>query len=246
VEQAAYGNALLRSLEGDALEQITPKPRLVEIERGDVLIGHSQDIESVYFPVSGLVGILAETPDGEAVDSALVGLEGAVGIFEACGSRHFIGEAVVHVPGRAVRMAAQAYRQLFDRSPALRTAVHRYVEQCINETRQSLLCTTMHDMDARLGRLILEAIEKARVGDTLPLTQGTMARILGAQRSTVSEALAKLERDGVLTRGRAALRIDDVAALEATACSCRTAIRISNDAIWSSDEPSCEALLAAE
>ena len=246
MDEEAFGNALLRTLDGGLLEQIAPRPRLVEVRRGEVLIRHSQDIESVYFPVSGLVGIVAETSDGDAVDSALIGNEGGVGIFEACGSRHFSGEAVVHVPGRAVRMAAQAYRQLFERSAELRTAVHRYVEQCISETRQSLLCTATHEMDARLSRLILEALEKGQLGDTLPLTQGTMARILGAQRSTVSECLAKLERDGMVTRRRGALQVEDRAALEATACSCRAAIRVSNDAIWASDEPACEAVLAAE
>jgi CRP-like cAMP-binding protein len=157
MDERAFGNGLLSTLEPELLEHLSPRPRLVEIARGEVLIPHGQALEAVYFPVSGLVGILAETPDGDAVDSALIGKEGGVGIFEACGSRRFSGEAVVHVPGLALRMAAQAYRQLFELSPSLRTAVHRYVEQCINETRQSLLCTATHDMDARLSRLILEA-----------------------------------------------------------------------------------------
>ncbi len=246
MDELAFGNALLRTVEPDLLEQLAPRPRVVLTTRGETLVAHAQTLENVFFPVSGLIGILAETSDGEAVDSALIGREGGVGMFEACGSRHFSGEAVVHVPGEAVRMTASAYRQLFDRSPNLRTAVHRYMEQCIGETRQSLLCTAVHEMDARLSRLILEALDKGRLGDTLPLTQGAMARILGAQRSTVSECLAKLERDGVLTRRRGALQIDDRGALEAEACGCRIAIRSSNDAIWRSDEPACEAVLAAE
>ena len=246
MDERAFGNGLLSTLEPELLEHLSPRPRLVEIARGEILIPHGQALEAVYFPVSGLIGILAETPDGDAVDSALIGKEGGVGIFEACGSRRFSGEAVVHVPGLALRMAAQAYRQLFELSPSLRTAVHRYVEQCINETRQSLLCTATHDMDARLSRLILEAIEKGQLGDTLPLTQGAMASILGAQRSTVAECLARLEREGLVTRKRGALQVENAAALEAEACSCRTAIRVSNDAIWRSEEPACEAVLAAE
>ncbi len=246
MDELAFGNALLRTVEPGLLEGVSPRPRLVSFDRGEVLIRHSQDIESVYFPVSGLIGIVAETADGDAVDSALVGSEGGVGIFEACGSRHFSGEAIVHVPGLAIRLAAQSYRQLFELSADLRTAVHRYVEQCIAETRQSLLCTASHEIDARLSRLILEGIEKGQLGDTLPLTQGTMARILGAQRSTVSECLARLEKDGVVTRRRGALQVEDPAGLERAACSCRAAIRVSSDAIWRSNEPSCEAVLAAE
>ncbi len=246
MDELGFGNGLLSTLEPGLLERLAPRPRLVAIARGEVLIGHGQALDAVFFPVSGLIGILAETSDGEAVDSGLIGREGGVGIFEACGSRQFSAEAVVHVPGRAVRMAAAAYRQLFELSPNLRTAVHRYVEQCISETRQTLLCTVTHDMDAQLSRLILEALERGHLGDTLPLTQGTMARILGAQRSTISECLARLEREGVLARKRGALQVGDPAALEATACNCRAAIRVSNDAIWRSDEPSCEAVLAAE
>jgi len=239
-------NSLLVSVEEPTRSEFLLQAHLVPLETGQVLYSLGDRLTQVYFPVSGLIGILSETPDGEMIDSALVGAEGSVGVFEACGSRQFFAEAAVQVPGEAVRMSAAAYRDLFERSPAIRTAVHRYVEQLMSETRQSVACNSIHDVEARLCRRILEALDKSRLSDELPLTQRTMARMLGAQRTTIAEILARLERDGIVTKRRGVLIVEDRAARERLCCGCRIAVRMTRDAIWAEPEPACEAALAAE
>jgi CRP-like cAMP-binding protein len=246
MDESFGANALLRAVEPGLIEQLSPRPRLVNTSRNQVLLSQEGALDFVYFPVSGLIGVLAETADGDTQDAALVGPEGGIGIFEACGSRQYTAEALVHVPGRVVRMTASAYRQLFDLSPSLRTAAHRYVEQCISETRQNLVCTSTHDLEARLCRLVLEAVDRGRLGDTLPLTQSVIARMLGAQRTTISEGLARLEKDGLVTRRRGSLLIEDRDSLAALACGCRDALRLTRETIWRNPEPACEAMLAAE
>jgi CRP-like cAMP-binding protein len=245
-EDIFSANALLATVEQPVRARFQDRLQRVELQQGQLLYSLGNSLTHVYFPLSGLVGILAETPDGDMIDSAFVGREGAVGAFEACGSRQFFAEAVVKVPGQAGRMTATAYRELFDESPAIRTAAHLYVEQVVSETRQWVACNSIHDLEARLCRTILEALDKSGLVDTLPLTQRTMARMLGAQRTTIAEILARLERDEVLKKRRGEIAIEDRAALERLSCGCRSAMRLARTAIWAAEEPACEAVIAAE
>ena len=238
------GNSLLAGLESTLRTQVRTQVQLVQLEGGEILYSLGERLNRVYFPLSGLIGILAETPDGDTIDCALVGREGAIGVFEACGSRQFFAEAVVKVPGQAACMTASTYRDLFEQSPALRAAVHRYVEQMMSETRQSVACNSIHEVEARLCRMILEALDRSGLSDALPLTQRAMARMLGAQRTTVAEILARLERDEVVKRKRGAIEIQDRDTLERLCCGCRIAVRIAREAIWAAEEPVCEAVAA--
>jgi CRP-like cAMP-binding protein len=239
------GNDLLRAVEPAVRPGFAGRLKVVALDRGDVIYGAGDEVDRVWFPLSGLVGIQAGTSDGEAVESAIVGREGAIGAFEACGSRRFFAEAVVQIPGEAARMPAAAYRDLFEVSPSLRTAVHRYVEQTIGETRQFVVCNSLHAVEARLARLLLEALARAALDHTLPLTHQALAEMLGAQRTTVALIVSRLQRDGVLSGRRGTIKIEDEAALERLACGCRQALVSARRQIGAASDPSCDAGVAA-
>lgn len=241
----AEGNALLRAVEPKVLRAFEAQLRAIELRRNHVLYSLGTELDRVYFPLSGLVGIRAETIDGDFIESAIVGREGSIGAFEACGSRHFFAEAVAQVPGRALHMSAAAYRMMFEASPALRTAVHRYVEQLMSETRQFVVCNTLHSVEERLSRTLLEALDKSGLGDTLPLTQEALARMLGVQRTTVALIMSRLQREGITNGRRGEIHVLDLPALEQFSCSCRTSLVRTRAAISQAREPACEAVIAA-
>lgn len=241
----ANANELLRVVEPGVRAAFAGQLRPIELRRDEILYSLGTPLERVYFPVSGLVGIRAETIEGEFIESAIVGREGSIGAFEACGSRRYFAEAVVQVGGRALQMSAAAYRDLFEASPALRTAIHRYVEQLLSETRQSVVCTSLHSVEERLSRTLFEALDKSGFQDTLPLTQQALAQMLGVQRTTVAQIVSRLQRDNILNGRRGAIRVVDRAALERIACSCRASLRQTRDAIANVAAPACEAVIAA-
>jgi CRP-like cAMP-binding protein len=244
-QEAFERNTILASVEPDLRERFEPTFRTISLDRGDTLYSAGSELDRVTFPLRGLIGIQAETADGGFVESALVGREGAIGAFEACGSRQYMAEAVVQIAGSAVQMSAAAYRELFEASPAVRTAVHIHVEQLLSETRQFVVCNTLHSAEQRLIRTLLEARDKSGAGDTLPLTQDMLGRMLGLQRTTVALTLSKLDDSGVIERGRGTVTLVDAASLEHRACSCRSALRHVVRAIGEQDEPACEAVVAA-
>jgi CRP-like cAMP-binding protein len=238
-------NVLLAAVEPSLRVRTAARLKSVSLSRGDILYHHGAEVDRVYFPLRGLIGILAETTDGERMDTALVGREGALGVFEACGSRYFFAEAQVQVACEAVMMPASDYRDLFNESDGVKAAVHRYVEELMSETRQSVVCSSLHDAEARLSRTIIEALEKSGTGDVLPLTQDTLARMLGVQRTTVAEILSRMQRDGILATRRAAITVEDIGSLGRLACTCLDGVRHTRRSIRSSSVPACEATMAA-
>lgn len=235
-----HANRLLAAVEPDILGKFEAELELVELGQGDVLHLPGAVVEEVFFPEGALIGVVTGAPSGEALQTCLVGSDGALGAFEACGTRRNMFLAEVHAPGAAWRMTAADYRRLFDASAGLRTAVHMYVELQLTEARQFVACNALHAVEARLARTLLEASDRWG-GPTVPITQKVLAEALGVQRTTVSTALSELERPGAVRGRRGAVEIVDAEALERMACSCRRLLLQARAEIEASPEQSCDA-----
>ncbi|HYE42665.1 MAG TPA: Crp/Fnr family transcriptional regulator [Caulobacteraceae bacterium] len=234
------GNMVLRAVEPANWRRYGPRFERVKLTKSQSLQETGDEVEWVYFPETGLIGLAAETSGGESAQCTTVGRDGAVGVFEACGSRRAFYRAIVQVPGEAWRVRAGAYRELFDQSPGLRTAVHKLVEVLLAESRQYVACNALHSLQSRLARLLVDVQEKAACGLSLPLTQDALAQMLGVQRTSVALAIASLEKNGVLRRSRGAVGIVDRTALEREACSCWGSLTFAREEIYASFESSCD------
>lgn len=233
-------NSILASLEVDVLAALRSKLSLVQVERGRVLHAVGQEVSQVFFPVTALIALGVETLAGEGVNVSVLGAEGAVAVFEACGSRRAYTRATVQIAGSAWRLGASAYRDLFTDSPALRAAVHCYVEVMLAETRQLVACNALHTVENRLARTLLEIGDRSALRP-LPITQDSLSQLLGVQRTTVAAGISALQRHGLIRSGRGAIEILDQHRLEQAACSCRETLRFARDDMQSEDQPVCEA-----
>ena len=233
-------NWLLNAVEPAVRERFAPRLRPIELARGETLHRPGEPVQRVYFPEGALIGLISPTPAGDAVQTAMVGWDGALGVFEACGTRRSAFLAEVMVAGSAWLIGADDYRALYAASELLRTAVHKYVEILLAEARQFVACNALHGVEARLSRSVLEASERSRDGRTLPLTQESLAQMLGVQRTTVTAAVAQLQTAGALRSSRGVVTVLDPDALERTACCCRQLIRRARAEIYAADERVCD------
>lgn len=233
-------NWLLTAVEPDVRARFQDRLRSVNLVRGEVLLRPGEAVERVFFPETALIGLVSTMPAGDAVQTAMVGRDGALGVFEACGTRRSAFFCEVAVAGAAWSLAADDYRRMYEASADLRTAVHKYVEMLLTEARQFVACNALHHVDARLARSILEGLERSQDGRTLPATQETLAQMLGVQRTTVTAALAHLQALGAIRTARGLIAVADPAALERAACCCRDTLRMARAEIYASDEPVCD------
>jgi CRP-like cAMP-binding protein len=237
---AAPRNWLLQALEPAVRQRFEPRLRSVALARGQMLLQPGDKIEAVYFPEGALIGLLSAMPAGDTVQTAMLGWDGALGVFEACGTRRSAFLAEVQVAGSAWRLPAEDYRRMYEASEALREAVHKYVEMLLTEARQFVACNALHAVEARLSRSVLEALERSQDGRVLPVTQEALAEMIGVQRTTITAAVANLQAQGALRSTRGQLKVLDQAKLERAACCCRDTIRLARAEIYAAKVTVCE------
>src|SRR5687768_16974942 len=232
VETAMGSNALLANLEPAVRARFLPFFTPVELRRGATLHSDGQLTEWVYFPLTGLIAILTQTIAGESVQTGMVGCNGGVGVLEAFGSGRFRTRGEVQIPGSALRLGVGRYRDMLQASRGLQRAVDQHLEMLVTEARQLMACNALHSIEGRLSRSILDALDRSCLDGVLPLTQEALAQMLGAQRTTVSACLARLQRQGLIRSGRGSIEVLYAEQLERLACDCRESLEIAKDEIW--------------
>jgi CRP-like cAMP-binding protein len=237
----ACRNSLLAKLEPTVAMRQVGKIQRTEFRRGSTLQEIGTVVQWVWFPEDALISVASENLSGESVSGGMIGWNGVYGAFEACGSRMSFTRATVQIPGDGFRIRADHYRELFDQSSALRTAIHKHIEAVLVEARQLVACAALHSVESRLCRALLDASERSHGGSVLAITQESMAQMLGVQRTTVSVTVSTLQRAGVIRSGRGTIELVDVERIQAASCSCRQTIAYAAAAIHASREQACGA-----
>jgi len=148
-----------------------------------------------------------------------MGCEGLSGAPAAQAPARLQSRHVCLVEGEALRIDAERLRRLADERPALRRAIVDYMTALQAELEQSAACNALHPPRRRFAKWLLRCHDRVG-GDTLHLTHEHLASMLGAQRTTVSEAAQALQQAGAIRTSRGQVRIVDRAVLEAAACEC--------------------------
>ncbi|HVW74794.1 MAG TPA: cyclic nucleotide-binding domain-containing protein, partial [Rhizomicrobium sp.] len=136
-------NALLELIEPAIASHFAAHIHKCDLNRNQVLHQPGQRAERVYFPIKGVVATFSETLAGECVQTAITGCDGAVGIFEILGSGQFSSKATVQIPGVAVFLSNETFRQLFGASRPFRFACRRHMEMALTEARQAVVCNAL-------------------------------------------------------------------------------------------------------
>ena len=215
----AARNRFLGALAPDDFDLVAPHLAETALTPGSLLHDPGQAIKRVCFPCSGLVSLLAILPEGHAIDTVTIGRDGAIGLGAALGSPIPWTRAVVQLPGRALEMPAIRLAELADRSRSLRAAIARYGDILMAQVQQTVVCNTVHPVQARLCRWLLQARDRSG-SDGLAVTQELLSGILGVQRTTVTLVSRVLQAEGIVHVRRGHIQIRDGAALERKACGC--------------------------
>ena len=83
-------------------------------------------------------------------------------------------------------------------------------------------------VEARLSRWLLR-VRDINDGETLPLTQEVLARMIGVQRNPVSLVAHAFQQAGILRYSRGHIHITDIEALRESSCECYHVVRARYD-----------------
>ena len=219
------GNSFLQALAPVSYHALNDTLVPTDFAFGVCLQHDETPVDWVYFPVSGLLSLVSAVETGESLETAMVGFDGAAGLVEACGGQISRVSCLVQMGGRGWRAPAASVRSLMASDAAFRLLAWRFAEFQLAEARQAAVCQALHTVEQRLARRLLESLDRSGGRSPLPLTQESLAALLGVQRTTVTAYAVQLQQSGVITYKRGQLDILDRPALEAKACGCRSVVQ---------------------
>lgn len=218
-------NQLLQMLDAADFDLLRPHLATAEMVRGSVLAEAGAALRYVYFPHGGSVSITVGLSGGQMIEVAMLGRDSVVGGGPALADGIAPADAIVLFPGSASMLEIAAFRAIAAASAPFHDLMIRHEQALFAHAQQSLLCNTLHPVEARLARWLLRARDLSD-SEILPLTQETLAEMMGVRRNAISLVANALQRAGIIHYARGQIEIVDLPALETTSCVCYSAIKV--------------------
>jgi CRP-like cAMP-binding protein len=217
-------NRLLLALDAKELEILSRHLSLIALEKGALLYDPGDQLDTVYFPHDTVISLMTLMEGGEAIESATIGREGALGLQTAIQPREALSRAIVQVGGEASQISASDLTAVWPQCPTLRLLAARHNDALFSHAIQSVACNALHSVEARFCRWLLSCHDRID-SDRVALTQEFLADMLGVQRTTVTVVARTLQASGLIRYSRGVVDILDRDGLEAIACECYGAVR---------------------
>lgn len=216
---ATESNTLLAGLPRREGEQLLASCQPVEMPFGAELCDVDAPYRHAYFPTSGLISLVSGLHDQNPLEMALIGPEGMLGATLLLGIDTVPIRAIVHAPGEALRITVPKLQRHMGNSPVLRKLMGRYLYLRLVELSLVGGCIRYHRIEQRLARALLLAHDRAQ-DDTVHLTHGYLADMLGVRRSSITIAAGDLQERKLIRYTRGSIRVLDRPGLESRSCEC--------------------------
>jgi CRP-like cAMP-binding protein len=227
-------NFILNRLDADLLGRLLPNLTVVQLASGDVLAGTHERVEKVYFPHTGVISCVVETIGGGAIETGMIGNDGAFGSSQALDDKVSLNHVVMQVPGAASVISSDHLRQAADELPVFRGLLVKYEQFFLAQVQQTAACNALHTVQARTCKWLLRMQELA--GDDLPLTQEFLAQMMGVRRTSVTDVAGDLQQAGMISYSRGRIHIKDLDQIRQWACECDANVRSHYRRIFHSNE----------
>ncbi len=231
MDDARDANNLLAVLKPADFKLVSVHLTALDVVAGDVLYEPGDDVRYVHFPTGpALLSFMVVFEEGNSVETALIGREGAVGGIVSQGQLPAYARTVVQYPGTLLKMETRRLETLKAESASLGHLFARYADCVVAQIFQSVACSAAHSVEQRTARWLLAAHDRTD-HPTIPITQDRLALLLGVGRSYVSRVVSNLKAAGAIRTAPGQITISDRAQLDCHACNCTAAIRAHFDRV---------------
>ncbi len=208
MQQDQVGNTLLRSLDPSDFMAIAPYLERVSFAVDDDVADAGTSIDTIWFPEAGIAAVLDRTEGDRRLAVGLVGAEGFVGWPLLLGDDRWLHDVVMRAEkGTALRIDADRLLAAIEAHPSLRAALLRFVTVFMTQMGRTIVSSLIHPVERRMARWILLYHDRVS-GDEICLTHEEFRLMLGVRRSSVTDALHRLEAEQAVRglRGRVVVR----------------------------------------
>jgi CRP-like cAMP-binding protein len=224
-----YGNRLLALVPKRELAALAPHLHRRKFDPGE-WITTVGDTNEVHFIDSGLASLVASV-NGKTVETCAVGRESGLNLLAALGSGETRSAGMMQVEGDVTSVPMSAWRELVERSDAVRDIANRHAQMFAALALRNVACVTQHTVEQRLCRKLVASRDRTGL-DELRITQQFLADMLGVQRTSIVEVASKLQNARHIEYRSGRIRILNPSALQRRACDCYEVIRSNYAAIF--------------
>ena len=219
------GNNLLASLIAEDLELLEPCLVPMTLPADAILYHPGETVQHAYFPRwSAVASFLVMLDEGVAVETTMVGHEGAIGGIVSHGSVPAFSRCQVLHEGSFYRISTHDLEAAKERSVTLHHLFARYADCLMAQVFQSVACNATHTIEQRAAKWLCAAVERTGMR-TIAMTQEQLASMMGIGRSYASRVLQRLKLSGMIRTRRGGIEVLDTPRLERHACGCNDAVR---------------------
>ena len=221
---AGRRNHLLGALGQATRERIGPHLEVAEFKPGEVVCDAGARLQHAYFPDDCVLSLVTVLEDGDAIETANIGPEGAFGLLANRYGRVSFNRCIVQMEGRILRCRTEVLHAAFNNSDHARDLFLGYSAMLLAQVQQTVACNTRHSVRQRMCRWLL-AMHDRTEGKPLVYTHEHLAQILGANRKSVTLAAQSMQDAGLIRYRRGTIEVSDRGGLEQAACECYAVVK---------------------
>lgn len=232
-------------LHSDLIKALNPADRALlmpllsecSLRSGEIIYHPGDNVEYCYFPLGpSLCSYFVELEDGTAVETILVGREGALGGIVSAGNLPAYARATVLHDGQFLRIPVRELEAIKRRIPVIDHLFARYADCMMAQVFQSIACNAVHTIEQRTAKWLSAAVD--RIGrDDVTMTQEQLASMMGIGRSYASRVLQRFKRDGLVRTRRGGIEVLDRPGLQERACACNEQVTAHFDRVLANVYP---------
>jgi len=218
-------NQILKLLPRSVTDLLLPDMDYIDLRQGETLFEPGDKVAHTYFPLGGAVfTLILPMSDGQAIEAATIGREGAIGGIVSLGLAPAYSRATTQIPGPAARISIRRMEEVKRLKPKLHDTLARYADCLTAQVFQSVGCATLHTLEERCARWLLMMHDRLQRRE-IPLTQERLAEMFGVARTYVTRVAQNLQKRGGITYHRGIIRIEQRSVLAESSCECYGLVR---------------------
>jgi CRP-like cAMP-binding protein len=213
LRQSTIRNKLLAILPAQDFARVAPDLEHVSLPQGTCLNKAGEPIDYIYFLISGIGSIVAETPEGNRTEAGIFGFEGYVPTSAVAEVEISPTDINVQIEADAYRMSYEDFRRAMEENRSFSRVIIRCIEAFTVQLSYTVVSNAIHEVPVRLARWLLMCHDRVQ-GNDISLTHEFLALMLAVRRPSVTTSLHILEGDGFVKTERGNIIVRNRAGLE--------------------------------
>lgn len=219
------GSNLLGALKQADRALLEPVVTECHLSAGETIYDAGDVVRYAYFPRGAALAVfLVLMENGEVVETAMVGREGALGGIVSQGLIACYARSCVLHEGSFYRIPLAELEEVKAQSVRIRNLFARYADCMLAQVFQSVACNASHTIEQRAAKWLTSAMERTGE-DEITMTQEQLAAMMGIGRSYASRVVQRFKADRIIQTRRGGLKVLDPPGLRDRACLCNELVK---------------------